>query len=222
MVGPLYDLVDVPDSIANPPRGSVLRETYNAIMRSAAREPGTVLQACRELARRIVEKRRPAGWRPGTTTELLAHGLEVLRLEVAILTAPEARVPASSPKSLTAPLVVRLYLMSGAHSGQPDAHERACLAVSEAFGPGIPSGDVDACVRSFFESAGRIAAHNTHSSASPAYMSLVWAGLSIADDLLLGHTAWAAGSAGAMVAEDERAAEDRYDRRYQPISGDIG
>lgn len=220
MIGPFHDLVDVPDSIANPPRDSALRETYDAIMRSAGREPGTVQQACRELARRIVEKRRPAGWRPSTPAELLVHGLEVLRLEVAILTAPKARAPASSPKSLTAPLVVRLYLTSGAHSGQPDAHERACLAVSEAFGPGIPSRDVDACVRSFFQSAGHNAAHDTHSSVSPAYMSLVWAGLSIADDLLLGHTAWTAASADAMAAEAERASEDHYDRRYQPVFGD--
>ncbi len=202
----------VPEFFSQPPAGSGLHRTLEAIERTVARKPAKV-RTCQESARRAVEAQSTPGWRPATSEQALAHELQVLRLEVEmlrLLAKAKATPVAEQREALSVMLTARLYMMCGGQSGRPSAHKLACDSVAKAFGPGISSEDVSTLVGKFFDAAGRLGLHDAYMSDTPAFMQLLRATLKTADDLLLGHTAWIGASAAADEAED-------FERRYQPV-----
>lgn len=210
MVGSLRELCSpVPPSIARPPVGSGLYRTLEAIDQSVAREPATV-QSIRETARRTVRKRYPAGWWPTTPERNLAHELEVLRMEVAMLKiVAEAKImpPALQREAKAVLLTARLYMMCGGQSGRPGAHKLACDSVAKA--SGVPAADVSTLIGKFFDAAGRIGTHDAYVNDGPAFLRLLSATLRAVDDLLLKHTPWVGAAADAREAED-------FERMFQP------
>lgn len=200
----------VPKIFSRPPAGSGLEQTIDAIERTAAREPATV-KACHDMARKAIEAQSPPGWRPATSEQALAHELQVLRREVAMLKLLADAVqtpPAQQREAMAVMLTVRLYLMCGGQSARPGAHKLACDGVAKAFG--VPADDVSTLVGKFFDATGRIGSHDTYVSDEPTFMRLLSATLKTVDDLLLSHTPWIGAAAAANEAEE-------FERRYQPV-----
>lgn len=219
MVGPLRPLcAALPLAIRQPPQGSAL----NALCEKADQEPWpTTWAGYIEMARGIVN-RRPSVASPPFYREMAYVGA-VLRCATELVQLRRwARAERNKPgrhEGFALYLAVDQFLSCGGRLG-PGDHSRAHARAAELLGPGLTPDDVEKAVSIYTAATSQQMHDAAYRGRGEQPAALFSASLAAVRDFATKHHSLLDHSHDAARRAAEEDAE--FDRRYQPLFGDIG